>query len=181
MNEDLEVLRIYISFIIRFMKRLDDLLEKEKTLLAKISFFNKGRTIESIRYGYERYRNDIKYEWEKIYSNSMNSSETQENWELLSYEGTIYAKTTIQKDVEQFYYKLSTGLDALVSAYDKKKTEKDRNDYRLLFDHMFLVEIEMQMNKIFPYAIAALNSTDGNTDDKKAFIEENNKHNVNIL
>ncbi len=180
MEDDLSVLKTYIRFIISSMTQFDNLLEKEKALLAKMSFLNKSRTIYSIWWSYDQYRNALRFEWEKIYQNTMHSYETQDNWELLSKNGTIYAKTAVQKFVEQFYYKLSVGVRTLVSAYDKKTAEKDKETDRLLFDAIFLEDIEKQMNKIFPFAMEVLNSPEAKADEKEAFIEENKKHNVDI-
>ncbi len=180
MKNDHDVLQIYIDFIIWTLPKLDEIREKEKNLLAKKSFFNKGRITDTLMWCYNQYKRTVEIDWEKIYSNPMHSDETQGHWELLGKNESLYAKTPVQKYVEQFYYNLSAGMSAITSAYNKKESEQERETYKTLFDGVFILIVEKLMNEIFPFAIEVLNSSTVKSNDKEAFIEENIKHKIDV-
>lgn len=182
MMDDLYVLEKYVQFIVGPFTELDRLQENEKTLLGKMNFLNKGRTIHSIWWSYDHYRNSLRFEWEKIYFGEMHSYETQDNWELLSKGGTLYAKTEVQKLVEQFFYRLSVGVLTLTLAYDKNESEKDREQDKILWDGVSSKEIDEYLNKIFPFAMNVFDNPEAlvSEKDKAKFLEVNKKHGVDV-
>ena len=184
MMDDLHVLETYTQFIINSMSSLDKMQEKEKKSLQEMHFYNKKSTYYRIWWSYDQYKSGLPFQWRKIYRDEMHGYETQDNWSILKKGGTLYAKTEIQKLVEQFYYKLSVGLSCLVSIYCNKTKKDDREIDKALWNNIFVSDIDQIMNSIYPYAMDTFNHPDilensFGEKDKDIFVEINKKHHVN--
>lgn len=179
---DSEVLEKYAAFILFSMPKFDELVMKEKSLLSSSSFWNRKSHEHNIWWGYDQYKHGLRFEWEKIYSNPACIFEVMDNFETLNHNKSLYAKTDIQKLVEQFFYNLYVGVDCCASVYDKKNEATDREINRRLRDSIYSKKIDELMNRLYPYAINVFKTDNAflNDERKQEFIAENKKHGVDI-
>ena len=182
MKNDNEVLEVYAGFVILSLPTFDKTVQREKDLLQKMNFLNKGKTKYTIWWAYDQYRKSLRFEWQKIYRNESNVFDAMNSIDKIEKDKSPFAKTRVQRLVEQFFCYLYVGLNCCVSTYDKNLSEKDQNLAKSLWESIYHNQIDTVMNLLFPYAVGAFrkDAIFLNEERKRIFIDENKKHHADV-
>lgn len=175
MLDDNRILEFYIGFVAISMKELIQMTIHENELLQKSNILNRKKNLQTIKSGYQQFARKVYCEWEKIYNNTAQFSETTKNEDLLARSKTLFAISLNQRFVEQFFYRLFFAMNLYVMYFNDKSLSKMTSSQ--LFSDIGFNYVQIVMKKTLKTVLEAMKSHTVKVDDskKKSFVEINQR------
>ena len=155
MKDDNFVLQIYRMFVKDTLPILNTVEDEEKRILGTMGLFNKKKCQLQIAHIYEGYYKLVHTAWAQLYSLDEEFDNTVKGISVLMQGKSLYAKTDVQKLVEQFFFTLSMVITPIMLHYNgqqKKAIADQQSDVARKMMHEMMEKIEQLSSSAFANA-----------------------------